>query len=195
MSVPRPSDLTVRGPMDVSDVKDGQRVMMSHFPTGVSVITSLDAAGHPHGMTCTSLTSVSLAPPTLLVCLNTESGTMRAVREYGRFGVNLLHHRAEETALLFSGPARDRFSRVRWEGSPGEHVPWLVDDAFATAECTVRDVWTTGDHEIVVGEVEGIRFTEDNPLMYGMRRFLALPSPSTYAGPSEDGPVSARAGA
>ncbi|WP_051064604.1 flavin reductase family protein [Nocardiopsis halotolerans] len=195
MSVPRPSDPAVRGTVDASDLEDGQRVMMSHFPTGVSVVTSLDAAGRPHGMTCTSLTSVSLAPPTLLVCLGTDSRTMRAVREHGHFGVNLLHHRAKETALLFSGSVHDRFSRARWEGSPGAHVPWLVDDAFATAECAVRNVWTTGDHGIVVGEVGDVRFTEDTPLMYGMRRFLELPSPSTDAGPSGDGPVSARAGA
>src|SRR5439155_979792 len=50
-------------------VPDRFRAMMSAFPTGVAVVTTTDADGRPHGMTCSSVCSVTLEPPTLLVCL------------------------------------------------------------------------------------------------------------------------------
>ncbi|QKW32426.1 flavin reductase family protein (plasmid) [Nocardiopsis flavescens] len=175
MTGPHPLSTTVDSIISTHD----QRLMMGHFPTGVSVITSLDRFGKPHGMTCTSLTSVSLAPPTLLVCLNLESGTMQAVREQGRFGVNLLHHRSQRAARLFSGPTADRFSKVKWERSPKHGMPWLVDDAFAKASCTTRSILIAGDHAIAVAEMEEMDFREDTPLLYGMRCFTAWPSPST----------------
>lgn len=64
--------------------RDEYRDLMCSFPTGVTVVTTLDAAGEPFGMTCTSMTSVTLRPPTLLVCLRVGSATLEAVRNRGR---------------------------------------------------------------------------------------------------------------
>ncbi|MGH3800621.1 MAG: flavin reductase family protein, partial [Pseudonocardiaceae bacterium] len=70
--------LTVRTPGEQVDV--GRfRDLMSSFPTGVSVVTALDREGHPWGATCSSLSSVTLSPPTLLVCLREQAGTLHAV--------------------------------------------------------------------------------------------------------------------
>jgi len=146
---------------------------MSSFPTGVSVVTAVDRQGRPHGMTCTSLSSVTLAPPTLLVCLNTGSGTLRAIRDSGYFAVNLLHARARQVALMFSGPVPDRFGRVPWRLSEQTRQPWLVRDAFALAGCSMRRSAVIGDHEVVLGEVCEVVHSPDVPLLYGMRRFSA----------------------
>ncbi|MGH8903760.1 MAG: flavin reductase family protein [Egibacteraceae bacterium] len=148
------------------------RDLMSSFPTGVAVITSFDQHGRPHGMTCTSLSSVTLTPPTLLVCLNRRSGTLDAVQTYGSFAINLLHSRARRVAEIFSGPVPDRFSQVRWRLSNVAGLPWLFEDAFALAECTVRKSSIVGDHEVVLGEVcEVVLHGSDVPLLYGMRQF------------------------
>jgi flavin reductase (DIM6/NTAB) family NADH-FMN oxidoreductase RutF len=146
------------------------RALMSLFPTGVAIITAIDDDGDPHGMTCTSLSSVTLSPPTLLVCLNRASGTLRAVRG-GRFGVNLLHARGRRAAELFSTPVEDRFGEVRWKHSDVTGMPWLADDAHAFAGCVVRESTVVGDHEIVLGEVCEIVREGDLPLLYGMREF------------------------
>jgi flavin reductase (DIM6/NTAB) family NADH-FMN oxidoreductase RutF len=149
------------------------RELMSCFPTGVAVVTALDADGGTHGMTCTSLVSVTLHPPTLLVCLHRGSGTLKAVRARGCFGVNLLHAEARHTATLFSSPAPDRFEQVAWEPSEALGVPWLTGDAFALAECRVVVISPVGDHEVVLGNVVNTVLHTRTPLLYGMRRFSA----------------------
>jgi flavin reductase (DIM6/NTAB) family NADH-FMN oxidoreductase RutF len=146
---------------------------MSCFPTGVAVVTALDADGGTHGMTCTSLASVTLRPPTLLVCLHRDSGTLKAVRSGGRFGMNLLHAEARHTATLFSSPAPDRFEQVDWKPSEALGVPWLTGDAFALAECRVDGISPVGDHEVVLGKVVNTVLHTQAPLLYGMRRFSA----------------------
>ena len=148
------------------------RDLMSAFPTGVAVVTSMDSSGQPRGMTCSSLSSVTLAPPTLLVSLRTDSATLGAVRHHGGFAVNLLHARGRAAATLFSSAAQDRFSRVRWHPSRSG-LPWLVADAFALADCTVSGMAEVGDHTVVFGAVEEVIMAHDTPLLYGMRRFSA----------------------
>jgi flavin reductase (NADH) len=152
------------------------RSLMSCFPTGVAVVTALDGRRLTHGMTCTSLASVTLAPPTLLVCLRIDSGTLAALTSRGSFGVNLLHARARHVAEIFSSPTPDRFGQVTWEPSPLVRVPWLTEDAFALAECRVRGTTVVGDHSIVLGEVVNTVRRAQDPLLYGMRRFGAWES-------------------
>lgn len=146
--------------------------LMASFPTGVAVITTVDPDGAPRGMTCSSLTSVTLAPPTLLVCLRSDSATSDALCARGGFAVNLLHARGRRAAEIFSGPVADRFGQVAWHPSRSG-MPWLVDDAFALAECTVTGLAQVGTHTVVLGEVGEVLLFHDSPLLYGMRRFAA----------------------
>lgn len=147
------------------------RGLMSAFPTGVAVITAMGESGRPHGLTCTSLTSVTLAPPTLLVCLDVRSGTLDAVRHQNAFAVNLLHARGRRAAEVFSSRIPDRFSQVVWRPSVHTRQPWLFGDAFAMAECEVVDVSMVGDHAVVLGQVVNLEQTVDVPLLYGLRHF------------------------
>lgn len=150
------------------------RALMGSFPTGVTVVTAIDGTGRPHGLTCTSLTSVSVAPPMVLVCLNLASGTYAAIRDTGAFAVNLLRPLGRRAAEVFAGRVPDRFAAVDWEPSPAG-LPWLVEDAFALAECRVHAVHRAADHAIVVAAVEGLSHRSDAVLMYGMRRFSRWP--------------------
>lgn len=150
---------------------------MSTFCTGVTIITAVDRDGRPHGLTCTSLASVTMTPPTLMVCLNISSGTLGAVRDSGRFAVNLLHERGQRAAEVFSSAACDRFERIPWQrGKAGE--VWLAEDAFAVAECRVAEAVAVGDHVAVFGEVVNVEQTEETPLLYGMRRFASWETPA-----------------
>jgi flavin reductase (DIM6/NTAB) family NADH-FMN oxidoreductase RutF len=147
---------------------------MSGFPTGVAVITTVDASGLPRGMTCTSLTSVTVRPPTLLVCLDVHSGTLAALAHRGMFAVNLLHADAGPAAVAFASGDADRFARVRWRTSADFGLPWLVEAAGAVAQCVVTDVRIVGDHAVVFGEVRGVRSVDDRaPLLYGLRQYSA----------------------
>lgn len=159
----------------VASRADGLRAsflgFMSAFCTGVAIVTSVDDGGRPHGLTCTSLASVTLGPPMLLVCLNTSSGTSTAVRQRAGFAVNLLHERGRAAADVFSSDVEDRFDRVAWRPSAGLAQPWLIDDAFAMAECEVAETVPMGDHVVVFGRVVHVEHGAGVPLLYGMRTF------------------------
>jgi len=146
------------------------RSMMSRFPTGVAVVTSVDRDGTPRGMTCSSLTSICVKPPTLMVCLRTESATFAAIRESNTFAVNILSEQSQETAELFASRTGDRFVSVSWRHSAGG-LPWLTACAIASADCTVAQVIEVGDHAAAFGEVRNTSLGEGSPLLYGLRSY------------------------
>ncbi|WP_103500476.1 MULTISPECIES: flavin reductase family protein [unclassified Streptomyces] len=154
--------------------RDGFRALMSGFPSGVGVVTSVDHRGQPTGMTCSSLSSVTLQPPTLLVCLRDRSRTLVAIRESGAFAVNLLTQEARSTAELFASGAPDRFGRVRWTMDADAAGPHLGHDAHAVADCRLTGTQLVGDHVVALGEVRRVVWHEEpRPLLYGLRRYAA----------------------
>jgi flavin reductase (DIM6/NTAB) family NADH-FMN oxidoreductase RutF len=161
---------------------------MSRFPTGVSVITTLSADDKPWGMTCSSLTSVSLNPPVLSVCIGIWSRTLAAVRTHGRLAVNLLGVRGLTAAEAFASAAPGQFDRIPWDPADGSGLPRLRD-AMAFAVCRVVGTHAVGDHVVVFGEVLSVDLGMEVPLLYGLRQFAEWPGegvPAT-AVPSGDG--------
>jgi flavin reductase (DIM6/NTAB) family NADH-FMN oxidoreductase RutF len=146
--------------------------MMAAFPTGVSVVTAQSCPAGPYGMTCSALCSLSVDPPSLLVCLRAQSPTLAAVLDSGAFAVNLLHGRAQSVAALFASGAPDRFDRVVWQPSPISGSPALTDAAHTIADCVVDRVHPAGDHTIVVGVVHAVeRLRDRSALLYGFRQY------------------------
>lgn len=158
-------------PLPAVTDSEGFRELMANFPSGVSVLTTVDEHGTPHGMTCTSLASVTVQPPTLLACLNIRSQTLAALRQRGWFAVNLLHEIGQGVAELFSAPVPDRFSELDWRPAPVSGLPLLTAHALRIAECRVVGVTEVGDHAVVLGEVHQVSLLDGDPLLYGRRRF------------------------
>jgi flavin reductase (DIM6/NTAB) family NADH-FMN oxidoreductase RutF len=128
--------------------------IMSAFPTGVAVVTTLDADGEPRGLTTNALCAVSAEPPLLLVCVDKESRTLPALLHSRRFVVNFLAERRDELAQLFASKAEDKFAAVSWEPGLGG-MPCLREDSLAYAECQTEQELEAGDHVIVTGLVVG----------------------------------------
>ncbi len=157
-------------PLRDSVTPAGFRSLMSEFPTGVAVVTAVDDQDQPWGMTCSSLCSLSVQPPTLLVCLRKGSRTLRAVTWRGTFVVNLLHDDAQQTAELFSSATPGRFDQVSW--TVGDAGPHLTEHAHAIAGCEVSRTVDGGSHTVVFGEIEYISKKEGlTPLLYGRRSY------------------------
>lgn len=175
MSVPtQPFNGNRETAADVGASVSGQcRKFMSGFPTGVAVVSGLDAQARPRGVTCTSLLSVTITPPTLTVSINVRSGTLEAIRCLGGFGVNLLPAGGRGVAELFASGRPDRFSLVRWQPRGKQGLPWLVDCCRGWAECEVREILIIEDHALVVGRVIDAQSTSETPLIYGFRSFSA----------------------
>ncbi|MGW6573132.1 flavin reductase family protein [Streptomyces sp. NPDC054945] len=185
-SVPHPAapDESAGGrPMDL-------RPFMAAFPTGVSVVTTLDSESVPHGLTCTSLASVALEPATLVVCIRAASPTLAVLLAEGHFAVNLLHERARGTSDLFASGAPDRFDRVEWRLPLGAGGPHLTADAHAVADCAVVRTVGFGDHTAVFAEARRVTVRDDRePLLYGLRRYA--PWSAAAAAPAPPAPQSA----
>jgi flavin reductase (DIM6/NTAB) family NADH-FMN oxidoreductase RutF len=131
---------------------DELRHAIGHLATGVTVVTSLDQDGRPVGTTASAVSSLSLDPPLLLVCLERRSVTLDALRRHGAFAVNVLAAGQHEVSANFARSG----GLASWQGvafEPGHRgVPRLVG-VLATLECKLEQVLAGGDHEIVVGSV------------------------------------------
>lgn len=160
---------TAAGPdgSELADIDfDAFRAIMGSFASGVGVVTTLDEAGNPCGMTCSALCSVSADPPLLLSCVRTPSSTLNAIKARGRFVVNMLDADARDISDLFASRTEDKFSRVGWFASELAGMP-VLDRVLAFAECTVYDLVTAGDHVIVLGRIVGGKAAPDRfPLGY-----------------------------
>jgi flavin reductase (DIM6/NTAB) family NADH-FMN oxidoreductase RutF len=152
---------------------DGERYrhVIGHFATGVTVITSVHDE-IDHGATASAVSSVSLQPPSLLVCLNRATATETAVRESGTFVVNILREDQGELALRFAGRHGDKFAGVDFERSPSGNA--MLAGALAHLECRVRDAVTGGTHTVFFGEVLRAEAREGDPLAYFRGRFGRL---------------------
>ncbi|MEV5432002.1 flavin reductase family protein [Streptomyces sp. NPDC052701] len=175
--------------------QDDFRSLMALFPTGVAVLGAMDHTGRPWGMTCSSLCSVSLSPPTLLVCVRSGSPTLDALEDTGAFSVNLLHHSARDVAELFASGAPDRFRRTAWHLPDAAAAgPHLRDAAHAVGDCRVDGVRRVGDHTVVFGRVLRVSVTTgpgQTPLLYGLRRYAAWPSDGSVADAGRSRPAPA----
>ncbi|MGH3379751.1 MAG: flavin reductase family protein [Actinoallomurus sp.] len=160
---------------DASTDAESFKDLMCAFPSGVSVVTARDEDETPRGLTCSSLCSVSVDPPTLLVCIANYSGTLAAMLSQGVFAINFLHGSGRDAARLFSTAGPDRFSRIAWRPSRTWSLPHLHEDAHALAECRVGRTFVTGDHTVVLGHVVAIDRRPAPPLLYGLRGYARWP--------------------
>ena len=137
---------------------DGLRQVFRDLPQPVAVITGLGRSGEPVGMTVSSLTSASLAPPLVLFCPAVTSRAWAAARDRRSFAVNILGHQHGELAIRFARPG-DRFAGLRTLPTP-DGIPVLAD-ALTVLICDVHDEHPAGDHSVVVGRVRAIHSLRD----------------------------------
>jgi flavin reductase (DIM6/NTAB) family NADH-FMN oxidoreductase RutF len=143
---------------------DRFRSVMGHFPTGVTVVTATTAAG-PVGMTANAVCSLSLEPLLLLVCFDNEARTLPAVRETGRFGVNVLAAGQEDLAHLFASkrPEPEKFAGVAHTVHDG--IP-VIEGVLAWVGCRLERLIPGGDHTIGIGAVEAAEAGRGDPLLW-----------------------------
>jgi flavin reductase (DIM6/NTAB) family NADH-FMN oxidoreductase RutF len=149
------------------------RDVIGHFASGVTVITAMHD-DEPKGTTASAVSSLSLEPPMVLICLNKTSSTATAVAEAGHFAVNILGEDQAEEAMRFAKPARagDKFAGVSVKlGDCGEP---LLADALATLECRVVEQVTGGTHLVFLSQVERASARAGAPLAYFRGQFGRL---------------------
>ncbi len=149
----------------------------SRFATGVTVITTVEPDGTPHGMTANAVTSVALEPPLALVCISQARTTHRIISETGKFGISLLGSDQREAAEYYARRPEDRHGDPP-SGfvSPNSSHP-VIEDAISTFECSVVSAHKEGDHTIFIGRVEAFDTRDGEPLMWFESAFGGLQYP------------------
>ena len=155
--------------------RERYRAISGAFPTGVTLVTTLDADGTPKGLTTQSFVGVSTEPPLMLVSVDKTSRTLPALRHSRAFAINFLKSGSEDLSTLFASIADDKFRDVRWVPGAAKGSPILREASVAYAECVVRDVIEAGDHVLFIGVVEGGELLGGVPLMYYRRTYAAWP--------------------
>lgn len=146
------------------------RHVLGAFATGVTVITTLDRAGVPHGLTANSFTSVSLDPPLVLWSQSLTAPSHQVFRDAERFAVNILSEDQVDISNRFARGGGDKFATcsVR-EGIDG--LP-LLEGCAAYLECRKVTMHPGGDHMVFLGHVERIERAALRPLVFGGGKYL-----------------------
>lgn len=153
------------------------RDAMSRVGAAVHIVTTAGASGRG-GATMTAVTSVSDAPPTVLVCINRSGRMGTLLRENGVFAVNTLVQGDEDLSGVFAGVGgldhEARFSRGTWT-TAATGAPLLVGARMAL-DCRISELKDVGSHTVIFGVVEAVRLGETDPaLLYIDRAYRVLP--------------------
>lgn len=151
----------VPGRVAVSD-QGAYKQALAKFPTGVAVVTALNRAGKPIGLTVNSFVSISLEPAIVSWSLRLKSSLYEHFAEAGSFVVNVLAADQSELATQFATRGEDRFEGVCWSsGACGDPV---LAGAVATFQCEEVSSLLVGDHMVFFGGVVAFSGFAGEPL-------------------------------
>ena len=149
---------------------------MARFPGAVTIVTARTAGGERRGITATAVCSVTADPPSVLVCLNQATGTCAAVKDTGRFAVNLLSDGDGGLAMYFAGQGgvtgTDKFLSGDWTDEAD--APPLLASASVALSCEVTSSVLAGTHRIFIGRIIGLANGDGAALIYEQSRFHRL---------------------
>jgi flavin reductase (DIM6/NTAB) family NADH-FMN oxidoreductase RutF len=153
------------------DAQELRRVM-GLFATGVTVITTRDAQGRPYGLTANAVTSVSLAPPLLLICVDRKSETFPHFFDSKLFVLNILAADQEDVSRRFATSGGEKFSGLGYRVGPS-NTP-ILEGTLGHIECRIVETHEAGDHVIHIGEVESAETRDGQPLLFFQGRYRHL---------------------
>lgn len=144
------------------------KAALSRWPSGVTVVTVNDG-DQPRATTVSAFSSVSLEPPLVLVALNNQSLSLKALRLNSPFAINILA--AEQATVSRQCAASDRVGMHGVAFTPGENGCALIEHALVHLECEVHSMIPAGDHQVVFGLVTRSVHGHGMPLVYWHRQY------------------------
>jgi flavin reductase (DIM6/NTAB) family NADH-FMN oxidoreductase RutF len=151
---------------------DEFRAALSRFPSGVTVVTTKDAAGMLHGITVSAFCSLSLEPPLVLICIEKSAGSHDALTETKAFVVNILSSTQANVSEHFASLMLDKFDGIHFRSGMNE-MP-VIEGVVASLECSLRQICDGGDHTIFIGLVENATIGEGFPLVYSRSSYWTI---------------------
>ncbi|MFI2242269.1 flavin reductase family protein [Streptomyces chrestomyceticus] len=159
----------VRPALDAGTFRDALALLAAPL----TVVTTHDAEGRPRGFTASSVTSVSLDPPLVLVGIARTSSCFAAFAAAPEFVINILGAQHRDLARKFADRRADRFAGEDFAAA-GSGPPRLTG-AHAALRCTVTERVPAGDHDLLLGTPTEVHTTgSTRPLVWHRRRFHTL---------------------
>lgn len=145
------------------------REALGHYASGITIITS-HSDGEPIGFTCQSFHSVSMSPPLVSFSVMSSSASYPAIRQAGRFAVNILSDAQVDISNQFARRGTDKWRGIAWQASPLGNP--IIAGSLHWLDCEIYAEHVAGDHLIVIGEVKALHLQEAaatatrQPLLY-----------------------------
>jgi len=139
------------------------------FITGVTVVTAMDGET-PKGLAVNAFSSISLEPPTVMVCVQRTSSTHDVLYRARHLAINILSIDQMDVVKRFASKAEDKFADLDWRsgrfGSP------LIDRSSAQLEAEIRERLQASTHTVFICRVVDASVSDRHPMVYGAGRFF-----------------------
>jgi flavin reductase (DIM6/NTAB) family NADH-FMN oxidoreductase RutF len=152
---------------------DDFKAVMGNYPTGVTVVTTVNENGVPLGLTVNSFASVSVDPLLILWSIDKRVSSYQEFIRTDKFAVHILASNQGDICSLFATKGTDRFANCRWERSVAG-LP-IIEGAAGVLQCKTFKTIEAGDHTILIGKVIDIQNYNKEPLLYHKRKFGEIP--------------------
>ena len=141
------------------NIQDNFRLAMRRYIYSVSIMSNKDNADNPNAITVSSVTSISMDPPSLLICINKSSRIHNSIELESKFCINLLNNKQEDLSNICSDEDMydQRFKDENWNL---DGIPFLKN-AQANIFCKVDKLTSYHTHTIVIGLVEDANYADE----------------------------------
>lgn len=140
------------------------------FITGVTVVTTMDG-DIPRGLAVNAFSSISLEPPTVMVCVQHTSSTHDVLFRASHLAINILSVDQLDVVATFASKASDKFATIAWEPGPYGGAP-LLPGSSAQMEVEIRERLRASTHSVFICRVVHAAVTENAPMIYSAGRFF-----------------------
>jgi len=158
-------------PPALADALDIEKLKGLHrcFVTGVTAVTTMESDA-PRGLIVNAFSSLSLDPPTVLVCVQKSSRSYPALFSNDLLAINILAAEQERECQSLASKQPDKFAQVNWH--PGPHGAPVLTAAAAWLEATITERIQASTHTLFIARVLAAEFTRRAPLLYAGGRFF-----------------------
>jgi flavin reductase (DIM6/NTAB) family NADH-FMN oxidoreductase RutF len=157
----------------VSDQKqldlDVMKQVNRQFITGVTVVTTMDGEA-PRGLAVNAFASISLDPPTVLVCVQRTSSTHDCLFRASHLAINILSTDQLDVLNRFAAKSDDKFAGVEWV--PGQFGSPMIEHSSARVEAEIRERLQASTHTVFICRVVDAEITQRTPIVYAAGRFF-----------------------
>ncbi|MEO0391903.1 MAG: flavin reductase family protein [Pseudomonadota bacterium] len=158
-----------------NQITNAFRLAMRRTGQTVTVIACRDNdTGARYGLTASSVTSLSMNPPSLLACINNDASVQPYLQPGQAISVNILSQdqAAISTAFAMEPDQSERFNHGHWDDAPpsqpdhGQPIPYLAD-CLSCVLAEIVNVIPHSSHTVVIAEVQSaITDPLGKPLIY-----------------------------